>query len=545
MNDYTLLIPVVLLGAFWVTRRSLTESFQQAVSGFVRWLVQHISDSVVGSALVGLLLTLSTFSRSQTKLMIFGFVNSGVISENQTKSLIIGSSFGGMLLLWTYLIYGIMPGLIFASIGIAGIIFLSERKHQVYFLSLFYFGFLLILLYYLLEPGIFAEFFTPISHPAVLILIVFGLSAFTKSEQLGLFFCVAALASTVVNEVTVFFGVFAVHIGALVPQLWKIRKSRRVTLRAYAFNLFTILFGFGVVTVLFATGYFQHYFIEIANFLEKNPSTTTRPLMFVALIEALAFFVPGIVLLILRPMISRVLIKIIPDREKKQVQKLENFGNPGDLPPSLSTELVNQEIVKMAAMVHRVLELAQESLLSGPLNDEIFKKIEKYESITDNVKTEVDLFARGVLEQPVHPSQSRSLTASIRMADELESLGDLCRHLVRTKQLMQESSIEFDEHWNRDIHQIMDHLVQSYELVFTAMTEKQEIDISQFQSHFRSLRKTLEGVRKNWFIRYFDSSASEEKVEILWRAGHSFRLISEHTINLYETWLGHKINLAD
>ena len=192
---YTLLIPLVLLGSFWILRSRLAEALGGSLAHENRGFAHYISNGPWNSVWVGVLFSLSSFSRSRARLMICGFVNSGAIFSRQAQNLLIGSSLGGALLLWPYLLYGLEGGLASASLGLGGLLLFSKSRYRAHFLSLFYFGLLLIILYYLLHPTIVSEFFSPLTPPWLLIPTTFFLVWFLNSEQVGGIFAAGALAS--------------------------------------------------------------------------------------------------------------------------------------------------------------------------------------------------------------------------------------------------------------------------------------------------------------------------------------------------------------
>ncbi len=539
---YNSLIPIVLLGTFWLNRTLLTSHFQQSLSSFVRWLVQHISDSALGSLFVGMAMSLCAFSRSQTKLMIFGFINSGVVSARQAMSLLLGATLGGVLILWLYQLYGISMGLIFCTLGLVGLISMSGRRFKALFLSFFHFGFVLIVLYYLLEPGIFAEFFNELYFLPLVVFIALILSGFSKSEQVGIVFTLTALSSGVVSELAIILALFASHLGPMIPQFFKLRQGRRITKRIFLFNFIILVFGFSFFSVLYFTGISHSLYRYVSYYFYEQVSISTQAIFYVAFVETLAYLIPSIVLLLLRPIFENIFDKIIPDLKKKQVQKLEDFGNPSDLPPSLATELVNQEVIKMAAMIHRLIELSQECLVSPNFHKDLFDKVEKYEKITDNVKREITSFSQGVLEQSLHSSQSVSLSKNMRIAGMLEGLADSCRNLCRSKKIICEQDLHFDSAWYGEVSQTLERILQTYESIFTSMTEKIEVDLREYKITFQELVKLTEDLRTDWHERFRGSEKSEGENLVLWRLSYSFRDMIGQLENLIETWIGQKLN---
>ena len=233
---------------------------------------------------------------------------------------------------------------------------------------------------------------------------------------------------------------------------------------------------------------------------------------------------------------------VIPDLKKKQVQKLEDFGNPSDLPPSLATELVNQEVVKMAAMIHRLIELSQECLVSPDFQKSLFEKVEKYEKITDNVKKEIASFSQGVLEQNLHSSQSVSLTKNMRIADMLEGLADSCRNLCGSKKIIVEKDLRFDSQWNGEVSKTLETILKTYESIFTSMTEKTEVDFKEYKLAFEELNQSTENLRSSWQERFQNSDKAQDENLVLWRLSYSFRDMINQLENLIEAWIGQKLN---
>ena len=167
-----------------------------------------------------------------------------------------------------------------------------------------------------------------------------------------------------------------------------------------------------------------------------------------------------------------VLIWFIPQIEKlvcwiikpKTTEDEEEFrltyigGNTIMKTPELSVLEAQKEIQIFAERVQKMFSMVRELL--GVTDDsafnKLFSRIEKYESITDNMEIEIAKYLDGVSDAHLSDDTKAKIRAMLREISELESIGDSCYNIARTMNRKASGKEDFSETQYEHIHQMFE-----------------------------------------------------------------------------------------
>ena len=139
--------------------------------------------------------------------------------------------------------------------------------------------------------------------------------------------------------------------------------------------------------------------------------------------------------------------------------------------PELSVLEAHKEIRSYANRMQRMFGMVRELLIEKDKQKfgKLFSRIEKYESISDNMEVEIAKYLNQISSAHLSDDTKQKICAMIREISELESIGDACYNIARTiNRKVSGNKDHFTENQYQHLHQMM-------ELSNTALTQMNEL----------------------------------------------------------------------
>lgn len=138
--------------------------------------------------------------------------------------------------------------------------------------------------------------------------------------------------------------------------------------------------------------------------------------------------------------------------------------------PELSVLEASKEIQSFAERLQRMFGMVRELLTIDDEADfsKLFARIEKYESISDNMEIEIAKYLDEVGNAHLSDETKEKVRSMLREISELESIGDACFNIARTENRRFKGKENFsEEQYNR--------IFQMFELTDDALTQMNSI----------------------------------------------------------------------
>ena len=102
--------------------------------------------------------------------------------------------------------------------------------------------------------------------------------------------------------------------------------------------------------------------------------------------------------------------------------------------PELSVLEAQKEIQLFAKRIQRMFGMVRELLGITDTNEftKLYSRIEKYESISDNMEIEIAKYLNNVSDAHLSDDTKAKIRAMLREISEIESIGDSCYNIART-----------------------------------------------------------------------------------------------------------------
>ena len=476
--------------------KSMSESLQKMAGPQLRHVLGAMTTNRFTGMLTGTLVTASVQSSTATTVMTVSFVNAGLLTLAQAISVIMGANIGTTLTAWIMSAGMSFDISIVSYVGFfVGIILIYMKKHRYIGDFLFGLGLLLLGLTTLRLTGnemdlghnpavlSFFESFDPRSFWTTLTFLVLGgVMTFCVQSSAAVMAITMILCSS--GALPIYQGIALVlgeNIGTTVTSnlaaLSANTQARRAALAHMFFNVF------GVLWILFV---FQPFINMVCGWVGYDVDMSKEAVStetFVANAAKLSFVLAAFhttfnvinagILIWFIPQIERFVCWVIKPKKVDEEEDFRlHFITAGFMKtPELSVLEAQKEIrafsdrmQRMFGMVRELLTIKDEASFS-----KLYSRIEKYESISDNMEIEIAIYLDQVSDAHLSDDTKAKIRAMLREISELESIGDACYNMARTiTRKVQGKEEHFTEKQYEHMHQMM-------ELTDSALTQMNQL----------------------------------------------------------------------
>ena len=461
--------------------KSMSEALQKMAGPQLRHVLGAMTTNRFTGMLTGTLVTASVQSSTATTVMTVSFVNAGLLTLAQAISVIMGANIGTTLTAWIMALgtsfdisVAVYPGFFL------GIILIYLKKHRYVGDFLFGLAFLLLGLTTLKATGTAMDlghnetvtaFFRSFDPNSFLTTIIFlflgGVMTFCVQSSAAVMAITMLLCST--GAMPIYQGIALVlgeNIGTTITSnlaaLSANTQARRAALAHMFFNVF------GVIWILFVF----HWFIDgvvwlvdfVGNLLGKdmNNMDSNEKLNFVlAAFHSCFNIINAGILIWLIPQIERFVCWVIKTKKVDEEEDFRlHFITAGFMKtPELSVLEAQKEIVSFSERMQRMFNMVRELLTEKDDQkfNKLYTRIEKYESISDNMEIEIATYLEQVSDAHLSDETKAKIRAMLREISELESIGDSCYNMARTiNRKVQGKNEHFTTRQYEHMHQMME-----------------------------------------------------------------------------------------
>ena len=507
----TIFIVFKLLGSLALLMfgmKSMSEALQKIAGPQLRHVLGAMTTNRFAGALTGMFVTAAVQSSTATTLMTVSFVSAGLLTLAQAISVIMGANIGTTITAW---IMSLGMGLnitnfVYPAFFI-GIVLIYMKKRRIIGDFLFGIAFLFLGLSTLKETGFslvdnpetneaISAFFVHFNEPTFLNSLFFLLigTVLTLSVQssAAMMAITMMLCSTGVLHIDQ--GVMLVlgeNIGttitANIVALSANVQARRAALAHMSINVS------GVVWVLLLLKPFFAMVCDLAHFdPTMTPSTPGFTIMASVVLATFhsAFNVSNILIQIwFLPLIERFVCWVIKPKKVDDEEDFRlHFITSGIMKtPELSVLEAHKEIKDFSIRMQRMFTMVRELLtlsssVTGKKKDnqetefnKLYSRIEKYESISDNMELEIATYLDQVSDAHLSDETKAKIRYMLREISELESIGDSCFNMARAiNRKYLDKKEHFTESQYQHLHQMMELTDESLSLMNKLISGRKE-----------------------------------------------------------------------
>lgn len=545
------------LGLFLFGMKLMSEALQKVAGDRMRSILASMTSNRVKGLLTGALITAVIQSSSATTVMVVSFVNAGLLSLIESIGVIMGANIGTTVTAWLISILGFKVKMSAIALPLIGLSFplLFSKNNSKKSWGEFIVGFAILFmgLEFLKDsvPNIkehpeileFLSHYTNLGYLSNFIFLLIGtlltivIQSSSATMTLTLVMCYNGwidfeLAASMVLGENIGTTITA-NLAALVANI----SAKRAALAHFIFNMFGVTWVFFLLPV-FAKG-IELVMLQMGS---ESPfiSTAAMPLG-LSLFHTSFNIINASLLIGFAQVIEKTVIRLIPQKDDDdEVFKLTHISTGLLSTSELSILQAKNELIYFANRTQKMFGFVKK-MASEKKNgkfDNIFKKIEKYETFSDKMEEEIASYLTKVAQGELSNTGSQKVKSMFKIVDEIESISDSCYGLARTYRRKNEKKINFQERELKNINKMFALLDEAYDEMLLNLEKggkitsiDKAVKIEEKINHFRNqLRKEhIENVKEELY------SYNEGVIynDVISHAEH----LGDHIINVSEALL--------
>ncbi|MCB2185858.1 MAG: Na/Pi cotransporter family protein [Deltaproteobacteria bacterium] len=478
------------LGMFLYGMKLMSTGLQKVAGDRLRNFLEVVSSNRVVGALVGMSVTALVQSSSLTTVTLVGFVNAGLMNLTQAVGVILGANVGTTVTAQIIAFKVTNMALVAIFLGMVAKLFAPRRKWTWWGEVVLGFG----LLFYGMTTM--SSGFAPLrTHPE----FIKFFTAFDASNLGGVILCVATgtvltmilQSSSATVGITIAMasqgllnlpGSVALILGdnigtTITAELASIGGNLTARRAARAHTMFNVL-GVCYIVVLFDP--FLHLISWVTGLLGVGPAETLvggeKPNIarYIANAHTVFNVINAVVFLFALPLLTKAAVRFTLGKEKER--GLENLGAPQFLDykfvdnPSVALAQAVDEVVHMGEIVQAMYQEVTEVMFSR--KREALSRWKQSEDALDRLQKEITEFLVQVSQGAISDQESHELAALMRMANNVERVGDSVENLAEALEEMLETGTWPTEAGVGDYRQIRDQVSHFLELTVRGIRER-------------------------------------------------------------------------
>lgn len=467
------------LGMFLYGMKIMSEALQRVAGAKLRSILSAMTANRVLGVFTGFLVTTIIQSSSATTVMVVSFVNAGLITLVESIGVIMGANIGTTVTGWIISVLGFKFSISEYVLPLLGIglpfVFSKSTKRRSIGEIMIGFAFLFLGLDFLKgstpdidkNPEILAFLanYTNLGFGSVLIFLTVGtiLTLVIQSSSATM-----ALTFVMVNQGWISFELAAAmvlgenigttvtaNIAASVGNL----SAKRAAFVHLMFNLMGVLWMLAIFK--FFTGKIDQF---VTSFNGDSPYTNAAVVPIALSLFHTSFnLINTFIFIWFVPQLRNLVVHILPQKQSEEEEFRLQYITSGLMStPELSllqarreTQFFSKHTLKMFGFVRKLIYEKKDKKFN-----KMFARIQKYESISDDVEVEIANYLAEVAQGKLSDFGRRRLRSMLKLVDDLESIGDSNFNLARTINRMYDNKIELPE-----------EVIQKLEVMFTLVEE--------------------------------------------------------------------------
>jgi phosphate:Na+ symporter len=440
---------------------TFSEYLKEVAGVRLKSILDLVTKSPFVGFLTGMIITSIIQSSSVFSVVVLAFVNSGLITFEQSLGLIFGTNVGTTITAQIVAFNITQWGFYFIPIGL--LVYFIGKKKRIKYLgqSITAFGFLLIGLF-LIEKGI-----KPLKNydPFIQLMLSFKNNPF-KGILTGAIFTGIIQSSSVTTSLVVTLAkqglitlgsaipiVLGANIGTTVTagiaSIGSKLSARRVALAHFLFNLFGVLLLYPIIK----NGLYEKFVIYISSFI---PNVSVERM--VANSHTIFNIIWSVFWLFLTFQFASIVKSILRGKEKIPLNKIEFLDKRFLSTPSLALDACKKELQRMSNIAFEMID-TQINVITGKLPFKEAKNVLDLENLVNEVHKETLKFLRDLYEVYLTDEESELAMILLQNVDDIERWGDHATNLYEVAEFIFENNVKMNTNLSADVSKIY-NLVQ-------------------------------------------------------------------------------------
>lgn len=559
------------LGIFMLGMKYMSEGMQAVAGNSLRRMISLVTQNPMTATATGTGVTVLVQSSTVTTVLVVGMVNAGVMQLHQAVGVIFGANIGTTITGWILVLKIGAWGL--PILGAAALVFLFSRRDRPKFIAMAIMG--LGMAFFGLElmkdgfapmkdiPTFVEAFawFSADTYWGIIKCVLVGciLTFLVQSSSATLGITIGLAATGVIPFTTAAALVLGENIGTTITIVLASIGGRTVAKRAAAAHVL-----FNVIGSLWIVALFPWYVRLISSVVEgfhgTDPTTMTMAsvgdaqVFGAVMTAAIALTHSGFNItntLAFLPFIkpyTRMLERLFPEPEAKEVSRLRHIDASGVASPVLAVEQSRGEVVAMGRgalkMGAWIRTLAYEEGIESEARTRLEEKVERREEVLDNMQSEIIQFLNESLDATVPTSILAEGRQQLRLAHEYESVADRLASILRSFQKLEKQALSLSSTQKAALLVLHDEVMNYMTLVTEAYRMRTPLSQAQAQEVHAQVTTRVKGLRAQ-HLELMTQEKIAPGLSLLYTSILTdYRRIRAHAQNIHETMMDGSVPTA-
>ena len=483
------------LGVFLYGMRVMSDGLQKVAGNKLQSVLNYMTNNRIAAVLTGFIITGLIQSSSATTVMIVSFVNANLLTLTQAIGVIMGANIGTTVTTWIISFIGFKFEISAIALPIVGIglpfIFSKYKRRRDFGEILIGFGLLFLGLMFMKSsvPDInsnpevleFLKHYTDLGFLSFLIFVAVGtvLTIIVQSSSAAMAVTITMAFMGWINFTTAAAIVLGENIGTTITAyLASIGTNVNARRAARAHFLFNTL---GVIWMAFIFQYFIKFILNIAPWdssLQEN-----LPLN-LALFHTVFNITNTLIFISFVPKFAVVVEKLIKPKasDLSKEYRLQYISTGLQDTAQMNIMKAKTEISKMADIIEQMFTIFLDVFYHPhkKMGDQV-DKVKELEELTDQMQLEISKYLVECSKEELSETNIRNVNAMMRIAHELESIGDSCYKLIILVQRKYDNNITLHPKASEEVEDFS-HLIREFVNLYkdhiSEHLGKKELDIA-------------------------------------------------------------------
>ena len=468
----------------------MSEGLQKVAGDRLRGFLERVSSNRVVGALVGTGVTALVQSSSLTTVTVVGFVNAGLMTLTQAVGVILGANVGTTVT--AQIIAFKVSHLALAAMFVGMVLKMFSKRRRWQYVGEVVLGF--GLLFYgmeIMKLGFkplrahpeFIAFFTRFDAgtiPGVLLCVLTGaaLTMIVQSSSATVGITMALASQGLLNLPGSVALILGENIGTTITaELASIGGNLTARRAARAHTMFNVI-GVGLVLLAF------HPFLSAVEWITqwmgvgpvemKVGAEQPNISRYIANSHTLFNVLNATFFLCVLPILVSAAIKLTPGKETENL--LEDLAKPKFLDnkfvdqPSVALSLARDEVVRMGQVAQQMMWDVSNVFVTRKFHE--LTRWRQAEDALDQLQKLVVDYLVQVSQGSISGPESREVASLMRMANNMERIGDSVENIAELIEEIIESNLQFSDHSVEDFREVLNQANKFMDLIIRAAHER-------------------------------------------------------------------------
>ena len=511
------------LALFLYGMKLMSEGIQKAAGDGFQKILSSMTRNRVFGVLTGFLITGIVQSSSATTVMTVSFVNAGLLTLTESAGIMMGANIGTTVTAWFLSILGfkVKLGAIAIPILALGVPMLFFKRSKWRFWGETIIGFALLFYGLTLLKGAvpdikhnpelvsFVSEFTDWGYFSYILFILIGglLTVIIQSSSATMALTLVMTAQGWISFEIAAAMVLGENIGTTITaELASLAANVYAKRSAKIHTLFNVV---GVTWMIFVFPFFLQGIAAINGFdsvatLDEDPASIPVAL---STFHTLFNLINVLIMINFVPFFVKLATKLVKSKGKEDEEFHLEFikANSSIVSPQISALEARQEIARMGVYVSKMMGQL-ENLMSEKdevKREKIFKKLTKYEEVSDRLEEEISEFLAKMSKMEQSRQSSDEVQKMLGLAHDLENIADIFVSMGRSVMNKNKKKIWFTPEQREKLDELLALVDQALakmndNLAKWEITSEDLVEANEIENQIDKMRKKL---RKNYLTK--------------------------------------------